>query len=61
VVEEPTIEPNEETVKSNEEEETEPVIIVPLKSGRWTDAEHQSFLEALLIYGKDWEAIQKHI
>ena len=29
--------------------------------GRWTDEEHQLFLDGLKIYGKDWEAIQNHI
>jgi MYB-related transcription factor LHY len=29
--------------------------------GRWTDEEHELFLEALKIYGKDWEAVEKHI
>lgn len=31
------------------------------KTGRWTDAEHEKFLEALLIYGKDWDQIEAHI
>lgn len=25
--------------------------------GRWTEQEHQLFMEALLIYGKDWDLI----
>ena len=29
--------------------------------GRWTDREHELFLEALLIYGKDWDLIESHI
>ena len=29
--------------------------------GRWTDEEHQLFLEGLRIYGKDWESVEKHI
>ena len=29
--------------------------------GRWTDEEHGLFLEALLIYGKDWDKIEEHI
>jgi SHAQKYF class myb-like DNA-binding protein len=31
------------------------------KQGRWTPEEHSLFLEALRIYGKDWDAIQYHI
>ena len=31
------------------------------KTGRWTDEEHQLFLEALLIHGKDWDLIESHI
>jgi hypothetical protein len=26
-------------------------------AGRWTKDEHKLFLEALKLYGKDWEAI----
>jgi SHAQKYF class myb-like DNA-binding protein len=29
--------------------------------GRWTDIEHEKFLAALLMYGKDWTAIEKHV
>lgn len=29
--------------------------------GRWSDEEHERFLEALRIYGKDWDKIQKHL
>ena len=29
--------------------------------GRWTDEEHRLFLEALRIYGKDWDLMEKHI
>lgn len=29
--------------------------------GRWTKQEHELFLEALLIYGKDWTKIEKHV
>ena len=31
------------------------------KLGRWTDQEHELFLEALKLYGKDWEEIQAHV
>ena len=32
-----------------------------MSKGRWTDEEHDRFLEALRIYGKDWDKIEKHI
>jgi len=28
------------------------------KTGRWTDEEHELFLEGLRMYEKDWELIQ---
>lgn len=30
-------------------------------TGRWTDAEHKKFLEAILIYGNEWKNVQKYI
>jgi SHAQKYF class myb-like DNA-binding protein len=30
-------------------------------SGRWTDEEHAKFLEALQIYGKNWNKVHKHV
>lgn len=30
-------------------------------TGRWTDAEHELFLEGLRYYEKDWELIQQHV
>ena len=29
--------------------------------GRWSAEEHNKFLEALRIYGKDWDSIQKYV
>ena len=28
--------------------------------GKWTDEEHDSFLESLRLYGKDWNKIKEH-
>jgi SHAQKYF class myb-like DNA-binding protein len=29
--------------------------------GRWTDEEHEKFLEALEIYGKNWNKVHRHV
>lgn len=29
--------------------------------GRWTEEEHERFLEAMRIYGKDWDRIEEHV
>mmetsp|Transcript_18715 Transcript_18715/g.28688 ORF Transcript_18715/g.28688 Transcript_18715/m.28688 type:complete len:93 (+) Transcript_18715:238-516(+) len=29
--------------------------------GKWSEEEHHLFLEALKLFGKDWEAIQGHV
>ena len=29
--------------------------------GRWSSEEHNKFLEALRIYGKDWDSMQKYV
>lgn len=30
-------------------------------SGRWTDEEHEKFLEALKLYGKNWNLVHTHV
>lgn len=30
-------------------------------TGRWTDEEHELFLEGLRLYEKDWELVQQHV
>lgn len=30
-------------------------------SGRWTAAEHYRFLEALKLFGKEWQKVQRHV
>ena len=29
--------------------------------GRWTDEEHEKFLQALQIYGKNWNKVHRHV
>ncbi len=41
--------------------EAKPIVKEDFKSGKWTPLEHELFLEALTIHGKDWELIEKHI
>ena len=43
----------------NEDDFVEPEI--ELRHGSWTDFEHQKFLEAIRIYGKDWKRITIHV
>jgi len=31
------------------------------KTGRWSDAEHEVLIEALIKHGKDWKKVKKHI
>lgn len=30
-------------------------------TGRWTRDEHERFLQAMRIYGKDWDAIEEYV
>lgn len=30
-------------------------------SGRWTDEEHARFLEALKLFGKNWNKVHRHV
>jgi SHAQKYF class myb-like DNA-binding protein len=38
-----------------------PAMLYGAKSGKWTDAEHQLFLEAVKIYANKWKKIEHHI
>ena len=31
------------------------------KTGRWNADEHDRFLQAMRIYGKDWDAIEEYV
>ncbi len=30
-------------------------------AGRWTDEEHTRFLQALVLYGKNWNKVHRHV
>lgn len=30
-------------------------------TGRWTNEEHQKFLEAIELYGRDWKKVQNYV
>lgn len=30
-------------------------------SGRWTDEEHKKFLEAIKLFGKNWNKVHRHV
>ena len=32
-----------------------------VKAGRWTDEEHARFLDALKIYGKNWNKVHRYV
>ena len=55
---EPQITVSQEKKQLREQKEK---VEVQKKLGRWTPDEHQKFLEALKIYGKDWEEIEKYV
>lgn len=33
----------------------------PTNNGRWTGIEHYKFLEALKLFGKEWQKVQQHV
>lgn len=47
------MEPSMETEAVSEEGQS--------KEGRWTKEEHELFVEALKLYGKDWKKVQEHV
>jgi len=32
-----------------------------INEGKWTDSEHEQFLEGLKLYGKNWNMIRRHV
>ena len=51
---------NQENLNNNEnlsEKEDESKYAI----GRWTQEEHQRFIEAILKYGNEWKNVQKHV
>jgi SHAQKYF class myb-like DNA-binding protein len=33
----------------------------PQSNGRWSDEEHDRFIQALKMYGKDWSKVHKYV
>lgn len=42
-------------------QEKKPAFERKIRKGRWLPDEHERFLEALRIHGKDWELIKDHV
>ena len=53
-VDEPLVQNEPEPIKKELKSEN-------IRRGPWTEEEHQLFLEALRLYGKDWESIACHV
>jgi len=58
-----TVNPSElDEAICSEKKTSDKMKVVPIiAAGKWRPVEHQLFLEALKLYGKDWESIQKHV
>ncbi len=60
-------EPVNKSPKKKSKAKAEPVESEPApdeghpKDGRWTKEEHELFVEALKLYGKDWKKVQEHV
>jgi len=48
---------SKEEVKRNNNSSDEPAPY----NGRWTDSEHDKFIEALRLYGKNWNKVHKYV
>lgn len=56
--------PREASQESSEEQSTEKEVELNADGkncGRWTDEEHNKFLEALQLFGKNWNKVHKHV
>lgn len=61
LADEATLEKSEEIKKKKDMTDKEKESNMKFKTGRWTDEEHELFLEGLRMYEKDWELIQQHV
>ena len=53
--------PTNEVTKQKPVREGRASVANETKSGRWTKEEHFRFIEALIIYGKEWKKVQQHV
>jgi len=53
------VNPSQKESQEEIAEEEERTVI--RKTGRWSDDEHERFLEGLLIFGKNWDQVVAHI
>lgn len=51
----------EESAGDQSDTDNEDTKVVNSNAGRWTNQEHQAFLEALKLFGKNWSKVHKHI
>uniref|UniRef100_A0A453TC59 Uncharacterized protein n=1 Tax=Aegilops tauschii subsp. strangulata TaxID=200361 RepID=A0A453TC59_AEGTS len=54
------MEPNEEGMGEHPVKPRKPYTITKQRE-KWTEEEHEKFLEALKLYGRSWRQIQEHI
>lgn len=47
----------EQTARPKEAEKTQAPVHSPYNTGRWTDQEHEDFINGLRMYGKNWDML----